>query len=458
MHAKCSSIRRPVCRTANAERTFHPGEETAGHSGSSDRHRSSPGRSEIAIVNTSRPGVARGYGRPEPNDAMAMTAGTARADGWSADRGERTLMRWTAAFWVAFTLLDIVKDHLFKDVAGGLTWEASYIITTDSIIFWGSWGLLAPVVYMLVERYPISRLRAIPFMATHLAGALAVGFFHLFVSATFFHLRSTGRFTFSHIIADADSLAGGFLLHDVVVYWGLAAVCIAWTRGAELRRRRIEAAEMESHVARLEAATTRARLAALRRQLDPHFLFNALNAASGLARKGETRRVTAMLARLGDLLRGGLAEDASHELPLEKELRWLDLYFAIERERFQERLDLRTAVPKELHGGFVPALVLQPLVENAVRHGIGPDGVGRVTVSGRREGDRLVLVVEDSGRGVPPTIGNGVGLANTRERLHELYGEDALLRVLPGEHGGTRATLDLPWHTEALIATETGHD
>lgn len=360
-------------------------------------------------------------------------------------------MRWTAAFWVAFTILDIVKDHLFKDVAGGLTWEASYTITTDSIIFWGSWGLLAPVVYELVERYPVTRLRMAPFMATHLTGALAVGFVHLFISATLFHLRSSGGFDLSHVIDNAHSLAGGFLLHDVVVYWGLAAVCIAWNRGDELRRRRMEAAELESRIARLEAATTRAKLAALRRQLDPHFLFNALNAASGLARRGETPRVTAMLARLGDLLRRGLAEDESHELPLEKELGWLELYFAIERERFQDRLEVSTSIAPDLHGAFVPALVLQPLVENAVRHGIGPDGVGRVTVSGRRTGDRLELVVEDSGRGVPDTIHNGVGLANTRERLSELYGDRGSLRFERAAGGGTRAVIELPWHIEPLM-------
>jgi signal transduction histidine kinase len=369
----------------------------------------------------------------------------------SESDGTRTLVRWTVAFWVAFTLLDIVKDHIFKDFGVPLSWRISYMITTDSIIFWGSWGLLTPLVYRLVRRYPPGRLRLARFMATHLTAAVLFGFLHLLLASSLFHLRSNGYLNPGHIMAYVEALAGGFLLHDVVVYWGLTAVCIAWTRGVELRHERLAAAELESQVARLEAATTRARLAALRRQLDPHFLFNALNAASGLARRGETRRVTAMLARLGDLLREGLTQDDAMEAPLEKELRWLSLYFAIERERFQDRLEVNVDVPRELHEGLVPAFVLQPLVENAMRHGVAPDAISRVDVRASRHDGRLTLGVQDNGPGLPDRIHDGVGLSNTRERLHQLYGSQGTLSIERGPQGGTRASVELPWHTEPAI-------
>jgi hypothetical protein len=147
----------------------------------------------------------------------------------------RGVVRWTIACWAAFTLLDIVKDHLFKDFGGPLTWETSWIITTESIIFWGTWGLLTPLVYGLVGRYPLGRLGLPRFMATHLGAAVLAGFLHLLLASMLFHLRTSGNLNAGHILVYVRSLAGGFLLHDVVVYWGLAAVSIAWTHGEALR-------------------------------------------------------------------------------------------------------------------------------------------------------------------------------------------------------------------------------
>lgn len=192
-----------------------------------------------------------------------------------------------------------------------------------------------------------------------------------------------------------------------------------------------------------KALAHEARLAALRYQLHPHFLFNALNAVSTLIAEKRNHEAGRMLTQLAGFLRLTL-EGSATEIPLREEIAFARRYLELERVRFGERLRASFEVDPELLDARVPSLILQPLIENAVRYGVGPreDG-GSVVVRARRQGPMLGLQVEDDGPGMSRS-GEGIGLSNTRARLAELYGKRQRCEITSGERGGTRVALELP--------------
>jgi two-component system LytT family sensor kinase len=221
---------------------------------------------------------------------------------------------------------------------------------------------------------------------------------------------------------------------------------------AELRAR---AARLQAQSAELHAQLSEARLAMLRTQLNPHFLFNTLNAVSALVAK-DPRGARDMIALLSQLLRYALKESREQEIPLHEELRLLRLYLEILEIRYQGQLRTLVTVAPDAHEALVPNLVLQPLVENAMKHGIDrAAGHGSIEVRARRSGDDLVLTVRDSGPGddtpVPGESGGGVGLRLTRARLAELYGSEPRLELKPVSDGGMLAQIVLPYHTRDEI-------
>jgi signal transduction histidine kinase len=229
-----------------------------------------------------------------------------------------------------------------------------------------------------------------------------------------------------------------------LVYAGVLATGIAID--AARRRRDAELARVQ-----LEAQLAYAQLAALRAQLQPHFLFNTLNAAVALARAGDADATARVLVLLGDLLRQLLRRDAPHEVPLREELALLDTYLEIQRVRFGDRLRVGWEVDDAVRDALVPQLVLQPLVENALQHGIAPrTRAGRLDIIAARAGDQLRLAVRDDGPGVAPgfslAAATGLGLRNTRERLRRLYGERGEL-ALATTGDRTTAAIELPLHT-----------
>jgi signal transduction histidine kinase len=208
----------------------------------------------------------------------------------------------------------------------------------------------------------------------------------------------------------------------------------------------LEAREREAQASRLNAQLAEAKLQALRMQLDPHFLFNSLNGVTVLLRDGEITIAAAMLEMLSDVLRQVLRSDRTHEVPLSEEIQLTERYLAIESMRFSDRLRPTFDVDPALTGVPVPGLLLQPLVENAVRHGIAKrTNAGMLLIRGRRDGSNLVLTVEDDGEGLSPNeMREGVGLRNIRERLATLYGHRASVVLTPRAGGGTVATVMLP--------------
>jgi len=198
---------------------------------------------------------------------------------------------------------------------------------------------------------------------------------------------------------------------------------------------------------RAESELREARLLALRYQLNPHFLFNSLNAVSTLVLDGNAPAATRMLAQIGDLLRTSLDSEVSAEVTLSQELAFTEGYLAIEQTRLGERLRIDIAVPLETRDALVPNMLLQPLVENAVRYGVAPliEG-GWIAIKSALDADRLRIVVGNSGRreGEQKKNGNGIGLGNTAERLKTLYGANFEFSLGWPEEGGCEVVLELP--------------
>ena len=298
---------------------------------------------------------------------------------------------------------------------------------------WLFLGALTPITYYLARRFPLRRGRMGSALAAHTVGALVlcVGWASLGV-------------LLGHILNryPAEAYASWLLTTvpwSVFMYFTVLGCVYAFAYFVEARER-------EAQASRLTAQLAEARLGALRMQLNPHFLFNSLNALSVLVREQNTPGASRMLERLGDVLRQALRTDQPHQIPLAEEIAFLEQYLAIEQVRFSDRLRVQWNVDDRARAALVPSFVLQPIVENAIKHGIAKRAeAGRIEISARVVGDRLELRVRDDGVGMPSPPREGVGLSNTRERLHTLYGPDARLDIqaLPGG-GGTEVVLTLP--------------
>jgi signal transduction histidine kinase len=338
-----------------------------------------------------------------------------------------------AAAWTVLALLSVTQGVLRLASRGEpAAWGRELAF---GLLDWYSCALFLPPLWWLVRRAPLERgawARRLPaYAAATLAAAVAK--YALLVPLV------------RVLFGEAGSL-GAVLAGSVLTEVMILAAAVGVMHAVAFARR---ARDREALALRLRAQLGEAQLGALRAQLHPHFLFNTLNAAVALVHR-DPDAADLMLTRLAELLRLTLRADAGHETTLGEELAVLDRYVAIMRARFGDRLDVRVHVAPALAGAPVPAFVLQPLVENALEHGVARlDGPGRVEVAARRDGAALVLTVRDNGPGPRERVVDGedragVGLRNTRDRLAQLYGDAAglSLRALAG--GGAEAELRLP--------------
>lgn len=228
--------------------------------------------------------------------------------------------------------------------------------------------------------------------------------------------------------------------------WGLALVVLIF----HVIRYREQMRARELHEERLQAQLARAELQILKMQLQPHFLFNTLNTIYNLAPQN-SRKAQLMIARLSELLRLSLEHVSTETVPLQRELEFLNSYLEVEKTRFEERLQIVFDIDPETLDAEVPNMILQPLVENSIRHGIGKKAAGgTIRISSRKTGSKLVLVVADDGKGLSPGLGSvarGIGLSNTRARLAQLYGQDFHFDLSPAMEG-TKATIEIPFQTK----------
>jgi len=312
-----------------------------------------------------------------------------------------------------------------------------------SSLDWLIYALLTPVVFRASRRLPLEHPHMARNVSLHVIGALLM-------CVAWAALGTALRFViFPRPAANEQTAWVGFvswvfttLPFGFGVYFALVGIQHSFFYLAQSREREIQAA-------RLAAQLSEARLGALRMQLHPHFLFNSLNAITVLVRDGDNAGASRMLELLSDLLRQVLSKDEHHEAALAEEIEFIERYLAIEQIRFSDRLRPRIEVDQAIAQAAAPRFILQPLIENALRHGIARRAAaGVIQVSARREGDQLVLTVRDDGPGLPPAAkaSAGVGLSNTRARLLALYGDKASLEVADAQGGGVSAIVRLPYH------------
>ena len=245
-----------------------------------------------------------------------------------------------------------------------------------------------------------------------------------------------------------------WFLNDFIIYLGVLAAGLARAYSLRYRNQREESLRV---AAQLRAQLAEARLDALRMQLDPHFLFNTLHAISSLVER-DPRGVRRMISRLSDLLRHTIEGPTEQEIPLRQELDLLRRYLEIMEVRFQGKLEITTDVQERAMDALVPNLILQPIVENAIKHGVSKiEGIGQITLRGRIDGSQLVLCVENNAPLAEVGSGNlggtGVGVRNTRARLSHLYADDQSFDLRAGDGGVTIAEIRLPYHTRADLRT-----
>lgn len=321
---------------------------------------------------------------------------------------------------------------------------------------WWLWALVTPAIVWAARRFPLQRPISPRNVVVHLAGSVVVALAHAFLSLAFAWSIDPSARPDSGFAAYYQSVLYRWFHVEVLLYWAILGFALAVDYYRQAKRREVREAQLEARLAQ-------ARLDALKMQLHPHFLFNTLNAISVLVRKGENSAAVRMIAGLSDLLRLALDRSGAQEVTLEEEMHLLETYLAIEKVRFGDRLRVNVEVPRDVLDARVPNLVLQPLVENAIKHGIAPNPeAGRLDVRAEVLGDRLRLQVVDDGAGMngapSPSPGSGVGLRNTRERLRRLYGDRFRLELVPGKHGGTEAVLEIPLRIESQGRQEVAHE
>ena len=321
---------------------------------------------------------------------------------------------------------------------GGTTWR---IALAYSMPRWYSWGLLTPFIVRL-DRW-LGRNRS---LAARVAWHLPIGIGWTCVAILM-------RFVTRSIrgVAPMGGFAGFFIdrfYWDLLIYAVIAGLAISRDYAAQVRQREKEASDLALETVELERRLAEARLQALRSQIHPHFLFNALNTISAFT---ETDPPTArrLMERLGDLLRTSLALGSRPLVTLAEELTFLDDYLSIESARFEGRVTVSVSADDDTLNVMIPSLLLQPLVENAIRHGVVPRASGgHVDVTAARNESMLHLRVRDDGIGLSPgwefERNAGIGLRNVASRLEHLYGATDLLRITSIESGGVNVHVNLP--------------
>jgi signal transduction histidine kinase len=359
------------------------------------------------------------------------------------------LLKWTiiVGFWVFFGLLNASQLYL------GLLMEGMHLsiwrVFATDVVGWLPWIPATPIVLWLGRRFPLERQTWWRVLPVHLIACLLIASAHL-AFATYINIlispfgpRTSPRSFWESFLGRATSQ---FHL-ELLIYAATLGVSYAVSYYMRFREREFRASQ-------LEAQLVQAQLQTLKMQLHPHFLFNTLNGIAGLVRDNRNKAAVDMLAGLSDLLRYTLENAGKQEVPLKEELEFLELYLDIQQMRFPDRLRVEMSVAPETLDAVVPNLILQPLVENAIRHGISRRAAaGTVGVSAQRDNGLLRLTIYDDGPGLKRDDGakpvEGVGLSNTRARLLQLYGDRQKFSLSERESGGVEAALVIPFvHTK----------
>jgi sensor histidine kinase YesM len=324
-----------------------------------------------------------------------------------------------------------------------LVWELPY---------WLLWAGLAPIVFRFTRRFPIDRERWFRNSLLHIVGCVALSIAHraiYLIIGWLFHVAAYQDLTSIPQLYSSDilfNLPTGFMSYGTIF---LVSYVIDYSRRHQEEELKISRLNAELVEARLQV--TEAQLRALKMQLHPHFLFNTLNSISALLDE-DVEAADQMLARLGDFLRMTLENSGAQEVTLQEELEFLRCYLEIERVRFHDRLAVDLIIDPDTLDARVPNLILQPIVENAIRHGIvSRIAPGRIEISAKLNGGELQLRVKDNGPGLGSAEGGraiikeGLGLGNSRARLAQMYGSAHQFDMADAPEGGLQVTLTIPF-------------
>jgi two-component system, LytTR family, sensor kinase len=314
------------------------------------------------------------------------------------------------------------------------------------------WALLMPGILWLGRRFPIEQRNWVRRVALHLLLGVVVSLVQLILeSAILSRLGIFPGLMNTFVTTFAFLLVIGFHT-GIMTYWEVLGVQYGIGYYQNYQERKQEALRLELRASELQSQLVQAQLGVLKMQLQPHFLFNTLNAIMVLVRQQKSKEAEQTLAHLSDLLRCVLEDVEAQEVPLRRELEYLQLYLSIEQVRFQDRLRVEISADPAILDAALPQMVLQPVVENAIRHGVGKSAAaGRIKISAVRSNDTLELRVQDDGPGFSSEdpVGKhstGIGLTNTKARLKQLYGEEARLTSGNGKPRGAVVTITVPYH------------
>ncbi|HJQ67500.1 MAG TPA: histidine kinase [Blastocatellia bacterium] len=331
-----------------------------------------------------------------------------------------------------------------------LVWELPY---------WLLWAGLSPLIFKITRRHRIERERWMASLAVHVGACVLFSCAHRAAYLLIGWGLNVVAYRPIPSLADLFDFLFFFNMPTALMsYATILLVSHALLYYQRYQEEELKASRLKAELAEAQLQITEAQLQALKMQLHPHFLFNTLNSISALLDE-DAEAADEMLARLGDLLRMTLANSGAQEVTLQEELEFLRCYLEIERVRFQDRLTVQMDIEPQALDALVPNLILQPIVENAIRHGIASRiAPGRIEVRAARAGDALRLQVEDNGPGIQAksdlavTSREGVGLSNTRARLKRLYGDCHRFELSDAVGGGLLLTIEIPFQTEAAAS------
>jgi signal transduction histidine kinase len=358
--------------------------------------------------------------------SVAMTTGTVLQSRWA---------KWFLGFgfWTILGLSFASQFYMSSAKAGlEVTWKQAVSYALGD---WYVFALLSIPVIFLARQFPFETGRRSWSLLAHSLGSVLFSLGYMVIRAWVGTWQSGA--TFAEAFRPLLVKTWHF---NLLIYWVIVAVSQAFDYYRKYRERELRATELEKSLAE-------AKLQALQMQLNPHFLFNALHSISSLMHK-DVEAADTMVMRLSDLLRAALDRSDEQEVTLERELELLKLYLGIEQTRFGERLTVRLDIAPDTLNAQVPNLILQPLVENAIKHGIEPRArSGCIELRVQRRDGQLALEVSDNGKGLTPDkpAREGVGLSNTRARLRELYGDLHHFQMVPGPEGGLKIELLIPY-------------
>jgi two-component system, LytTR family, sensor kinase len=373
-------------------------------------------------------------------------------------RPARNIVSWLAIFGICTLFSLISSATVWYSVRAGFWPNAQPMrwgmLLLGQLTVWYPIALLAPACLWLAARFRLERERWLPTLAIHLGINLAFHVCLVLISLPLEQLISREPNFSLRALQSLHQRLIGRLPTDVIIYWMIVGVGYAFEYYRRFREQQLQAARLELLATQLETQLVQAQLQALKMQLHPHFLFNTLHAISALM-DDDVKGARRMIARLSELLRLTLESAGQQEVSLRQELDALERYLEIEQIRFQDRLTVRLAVAPETLDASVPNLVLQPIVENAIRHGIAPrSSAGRIEIRAERRDGMIELQVIDDGPGLPPgdeEVKEGIGLANTRARLRQLYGDGHRIEIKDADGGGLAVKLSIPFRQAEVV-------